>query len=188
MTSFNDVPSRHRMPYPSSSDLPAWAAPPIVEIPGVSSGSAILVNTDEIVIAVTAFRGYTTGFAFDLMVRLRTIPLRTRLTEMMRARNSDGSVAPDVFRFGIRFADNRETTAHEQVSTNEETPGISLRLGASGGGATDWTGTYWVWPLPPTGDVRFDCSWNAYNIADATTGISAASILDASHRALVLFQ
>jgi hypothetical protein len=157
-----------------------------MELPGISSETLILADTAEVAVAVSRVCGYTTGFAFDLIVRLRSAPQRIKLFEAMRARAVDELARPDAFKLGIQFGDGPKTSSFKLHPPGSTAPDVVLRLGSSAGGATDWTGTYWVWPLPPAGLITFACSWSTYDLDEEAT-MQAQPILDAATRARRLF-
>ena len=47
-----------------------------------------------------------------------------------------------------------------------------------------YAASYYVWPLPPDGPLRFVCEWPAYGIGESRVEMDAALILDASARAV----
>lgn len=61
--------------------------------------------------------------------------------------------------------------------------GVVLRARGGGGTRSAWRQQYWLWPLPPGGDVLFACEWPDLQIAFSTATISADAILNAAGRA-----
>jgi len=109
MTFFDDLPLPTVPQLSPPPDAQPWVGPPTMEIPGVSSETLILADTAEVAVAVSRICGYTTGFAFDLMVRLRSAPQQIKLFEAMRARAVDELARPDAFKLGIQLGDGPKT-------------------------------------------------------------------------------
>jgi hypothetical protein len=62
-----------------------------------------------------------------------------------------------------------------------------LMPGAASGSGRRHDSAYWVWPLPPPGQLTIVCQWPAYAIEESSTMIDAQVILDAAARASLLW-
>jgi hypothetical protein len=62
-----------------------------------------------------------------------------------------------------------------------------LMRSAGHGSNRSSTQTYWCWPLPPPGPMTFVCEWPEHGIAVTEHTVDAALILEASTRALRLW-
>ena len=102
-------------------------------------------------------------------------------------------IPSEFLRFGVEFADGRRATniggCFARRSAQAEPPEgpVLLEHGGSGGG-THWDQTYWVWPLPPPGRVTFACEWPVQRVPLTRIDIDAAAIVDASKRAVTLWE
>ena len=178
--------------------LPPWLGPPD-NVLGVSVPlePLLLLRTEVTAVSLGAFVAYTAGFTFDLAVRRRVVDDQDVdwFAEQMRFSHRPRrgrELPPEFFRFGIEFADGRKATniggwvAHRsQADLPPEGP-VLMEHGGSGGG-THWDQTYWVWPLPPPGRLTFACEWPIQHVALTRLDIDAAAIVDASKRAVTLW-
>ena len=61
-----------------------------------------------------------------------------------------------------------------------------LELGGSGSDGT-WSQSYWLWPLPPAGDLTFVCEWPALDIPESRASVDTAPIREAATQAITLW-
>jgi hypothetical protein len=166
----------------------------------------VVARTDECVVAVTDATAYPTGFEFKLVVRSRRgpdaefdpfemDPLQFHHPLMWRRMKSAferGELPPELFRFGIAFADGSKATTlggHPLGHDPREKPTRPvLRPRGGGGGGGDWNQEYWMWPLPPEGRLAFVCEWPAKGIELTRREIDAGVIRAAAEQAEVLWE
>jgi hypothetical protein len=103
---------------------------------------------------------------------------------------------PEMLRFGLRFSDGRKATTVDGVfpfdfgtSEDDETepPGPVLMQRGGGGGDGDWECGFWLWPMPPAGQLAFVVEWPAENIEETTHEVDAALFRDAATKSEVLW-
>ena len=65
-------------------------------------------------------------------------------------------------------------------------PETEITMSPSSGGGSDRHSyqTYWVWPLPPEGTVKFVCEWPVFGIPETSVELDSALIREASERAV----
>jgi hypothetical protein len=194
---FFELPPEPPEPPQPTQILPPWLGPPD-NVLGVSVPlePVLLVRTDVIAVSLGGFVAYTAGFTFDLAVRRRAHDDVDWFAEQMRFSHGPRrgrEIPPEFFRFGIEFADGRKATNiggwfshHSEGDLPPEGP-VLIEHGGSGG-ATRWDQSYWVWPLPPPGRVAFACEWPIARLELIRLDIDAASIADASKRAVTLWE
>jgi len=177
-------------PAPPARRMPAWVGPPEDVLPGVVALELPLVDTDQQVMWIAAAEAYPAGVTFSVLMCGRR-PARDGV--------ESGS---GTWRFGVQFSDGRKATVHgvgmfsrNAVSSvaggvaipadHRQPPpdGPVLRARGGGGSRSIWRQQYWLWPLPPAGDVLFACEWPDLQIDFSTATISADPILKAASRA-----
>jgi hypothetical protein len=79
---------------------------------------------------------------------------------------------------GVEFADGRKATTLRVGPSHDQQPTITSRGGGSGGGRFDTE--YWVWPLPPRGDLVLALQWDGQGIPLTRVDLPAAAIREAA--------
>jgi hypothetical protein len=129
-------------------------------------------------VAITGILAYSNGFEF----------FYTRLIQpnrrMLLPPNPSGHLrAEDTFRLGVQFAGGRPTFPGNHIQPRYETepsqPFLFPGIRATRRYRED--SRWWVWPLPPPGELKFICS-----LAESTTQVSmnAQLILDAAQQTI----
>jgi hypothetical protein len=107
----------------------------------------------------------------------------------------------ELLRLGLEYPDGRRASTFggwvDGTSTglggppDEDQPDpqkeIRLVAGSGGGDGLQTYQDYWVWPLPPSGSIRFVCEWPALEIPEAAVEIDADVIRGASERAKAIW-
>jgi hypothetical protein len=186
MSDFFDDP---RVPEPSPPEpryrMPPWFGPPRGELAGVVAAELLIARTERVAVAVAGIRGFTTGFAFDLVTLSRDEDeqLDPFLFGPPHHRGAAGGL-----RFGIEFSDGRRATGGDMPPTPADPgDGPVLHGGGGGGGGGRWRIDQWVWPLPPPGPVAFVCDWEEAGVPLSRAELDAEEILAASRRAQVVY-
>jgi hypothetical protein len=193
-----------RPPDPPRQKPPPWAAPPEDVLPGIVALELPLVHDDRRVMWIAAAEVYPEGMTFTLLMRGR-----------QEARQGI-ETGPGTWRFGVQFSDGRKATAHGIFSgTNmagPAPPGVVRIIGGgtSGpapgprgsqpppdrpilrtkwrrGSRSEWRQQYWLWPLPPPGELLLACEWPDVELELTTATIDTAVLLDAATRAKPLW-
>ena len=153
---------------------PAWAGPPRGVLGRRLPDQILLARSESVAVAIDRITAFPNGFEvvlagvpnpellssggrplFDLL-RTDPIPPPNVQTE---------EVPPEVFRFGMQFADGSKATSLDRRPTRESEPDGPVLLGTSRGWSVErWSAHYWCWPLPPPGSMRFVCEWPAAGI------------------------
>jgi hypothetical protein len=118
---------------------------------------------------------------------------------------------PGTWRFGVQFSDGRKATSFglgafsvggggtvaasvSRAATavarghgGSSPEGPLLRPQGGAGSRTVWRQGYWLWPLPPPGDLLIACEWPNAGIELTTATFSADVLRDAASRAQELW-
>ena len=100
----------------------------------------------------------------------------------MKKASSPNALPEGLFRFGVQFSDgSKATTLHYYQPMQVERPDhpVLQRVGSHSLGAAR-THQYWLWPLPPAGDMAFVCEWPAFGVRFTRHEIDVAPILEAA--------
>lgn len=193
MTDFFEPPPPPPEPEPYARQ--PWFGPPDNVVGAGVPIELILARTDDLALSLERFAAYPSGFGFSLVTRTRTEEIGWDLDQAFfgrpyqRRTYEEGKIPPQRLRFGIQFADGSKAT-NLQVSLggpDEEPAGPILMGGGGGGGGRRWDQDYWVWPLPPAGQLAFVCEWPAYGIPFTRVEIEAERIFESAPRAEVLW-
>ena len=179
-------------PEPEEPVLPAWCKPEGV-IGAVAPMSFVLARTADVAVAVWGVTAFDAGFELVVasLTRRRHMDLhRGNQFELLRRASADGVLPDELLRIGITFADGTKVTnvAGDPFAGGVDAPPARVLMPGGGSGSTRRsTQTYWCWPLPPAGPLTFVCEWPEHGIPLTEHTVDAAPILEASTRALRLW-
>jgi hypothetical protein len=158
---------------------------PDTEFPDVVPiGTLRFDTTGPIAVAVTGFLAYSNGFEFFVTRLLRPDDPGSSAGREPRPPNPGmPRISHESFRIGVEFAGGGQafTGGFFEMSYEDEPdrPFLYPRGTVTRGHRED--GRWWVWPLPPPGQLDFICQ-----LGEAETRVSMNSqpILDASQRSV----
>jgi hypothetical protein len=157
-------------------------------LPGIAVLDLLLVQTDRQAVWLDAAEVYPSGVILTVVLHGRT-PTRPGVGQSL------GN-----WRFGVRFSSGQKAAVYGMggmarlpehgswVSALAATtaPGPNepvLRPLSGGGNRSRWRQRYWLWPLPPPGDLLCACEWPDRGMPLSTATIEAVALLDAATRA-----
>ena len=161
---------RHRSPQ---------SGPPQDEVGVLALSSFLLVRTAEVVIAVRGITAYSDGLHLTVVVLFADEQKSEDLAYSM----NDYSRSPGRFRFGCVFSDGRSATSGTRdapVVETRDADAAGLLLLRSGAIGLQWTGDYWLHPLPPKGPLVLGCRWPDRGIPETLVEIDPAPLLTAA--------
>jgi hypothetical protein len=177
---------------------PWHGAPPNV-LGGFVPERILLVRTERAVFTIQDITAYETGFSFTLKIKAQSLedefeewdPFNARAVHRRRS-SADPEIDPELFRFGVQFADGSKATnigwpRWGYGDEDEVPPGPVLLEGGGGGGGGDYRLGCWVWPLPPPGPVSFVCEWPARGVPFTRVEIAGERVREAAAQAEVLW-
>ena len=175
---------------------PAWFEPPD-ELGVAASTRAVLIQTENLVIALVDCVAYSTGFEFAIAIRTRDGADRLRNLFGPPNHDDDSSFRvtitfPDgaiksVGRFPASEAMDYYAAAQEgREQPQPKAPVVMQRSGSSDGKRADFH--YWCWPLPPDGAVKFGVEWKAAGVPFSEAPVDATAIHRAGEQSRNLWQ
>jgi len=177
----------------SSGDDAQWAAMrrrhrPDNELPGSVPFDVVIGRTDDLVVAITGARAFTTGLAFTLVVRSR----RRRadgLIHDISGHHRPGTDPDRQLLLGFEYADGRRGTniGSEPVPMPAHADTVTLVTGGGGGDDLAVDYDFYLSPLPPAGDLVVFCAWPALDVPETRTVLDANLVVEAARRAVVLW-
>jgi hypothetical protein len=193
MTFFEPLPDPEPMgPHRSGNVSSGWAGPPSDVLPGVAFLDLLLVHSDRQAVWLGIAEAYPSGVVLTVDIRGR---FRTR------RRMDDG---PGTWRFGVQLSNGSKATVHGigmhgppgggaastalgGGSDASNTPEAVLRPLTGSGSLTSWVQRYWLWPLPPPGELQVACQWPDVEMQFTTSRVDAGALREAANRARVLW-
>lgn len=174
-------------PEPDPEPSPPWIGPPHGMLPGVAALELVLARAERAAVYVGRCAVYSTGFELELRVLVRDDDLDPSLNGIYH-HPGGRSTYEEMLRFGIEFSDGRRATnvGGSWPGADEPQGPVLLGMGGGGGGGS-WRQDFWVWPLPPPGQVSLVCEWPAAGIELCRTEFDADVLLEAGKRARRLF-
>ncbi len=167
--------------------VPRWGAPPDDEVGVAVAARMVLASQPRLFIAVTDCVAYSNGFTLGIAVR------------------SKDEIRPDMMGFGphrehgddagiqvsIRFSDGRDSRGaglgpnrevmdyYKEWSEGKDPPepvGPIIGQQGGGGGGHRWDFHYFIWPLPPDGQVTITCKWPGRGLQTAGKELNGTAI------------
>lgn len=174
---------------------PVWAGAPPYELPAVVPISQFLHRSPTAVMAVKSADVYSTGCTFDLSWTIRRGEQSDEewadLNEVFfrpgpGARRGGG--AASMLLFGVAFPDGSKSSASSQLhgffeGTEEPAPPVLLMRNGGGNGGDDefsGSGTLWLWPLPPAGELRLVAQWKDFGMEECSILLDGTQLRDAA--------
>jgi len=148
---------------PEEHRQPEWFGPPDNVLGVVVPLDVTLARTSELALAVRGAVAYPTGIEFDVCLLLRE-PMQDPFDWHPFHRPREGSeLPPEILRLGVQFADGAKATnlgmPFFPQGPDERPPGPILMPRGGGGGGRRWDVSFWLWPLPPRGELTLVCEW-----------------------------
>ena len=194
MTFFQDFPVPPLPPRPRSTRHvpPPWVAAPAYELPAVVHLGLFVSRTPGMVVAVKGAEVFSTGCLFSLSWLFRRTdqsdgdwddlqPLFFQPGRGLRG----GSGRQTGLMFGVQFPDGTKASTGSQnpyglvePGTDPEPPVLALHGGGGGGGDEEFSGsgTLWLWPLPPAGDLRLVCQWTDLGLEERSLMLDGGTL------------
>ena len=152
-------------------------------VPGVVADRIVLYRGADVAATLMGFEAYPTGLSMTLHVTGRgpfwniAIPVH-------------GHQPGPLLRFGMAMSDGRRATFdgwRRPPPMWDDTPDMVL-LPRGGGGGSDrpWQMRFWLWPLPPPGDLTFAVEWASGDIPESVVTVDSAPFRDAAGEAFTL--
>jgi hypothetical protein len=174
--------------------------PPEDVVPAVVPLGVDVGTNDLVAMAITHLKAYSTGFEFDFTALTKEPPGVVCADELAVARDAGEDPVGLQFHLGVKFADGRrEDTLKPWISSNRAAasnrihlpsdPLMEISVRPLGASANDrrYTGSIWVWPLPPEGPLTFWVGWPSAGLPSRPTVIDASLVLDAVSAATKLW-
>lgn len=167
---------------------PVWIGPPDNVLGVPFPLSVVLARTPSVALHVHTGLAFPSGIEFSLQL-LQREPPRDHFRDPIHAWHMgrrETELGPEVLRFGIELADKRKATVfdpHPFAGGDDEPAGPVLMQRGGGGGGRRYDMRFWLWPLPPPGQLAFVVEWPGEGVELTRHGVDAAELLEAATRA-----
>ncbi|GGI01081.1 hypothetical protein ACFFGR_13680 [Arthrobacter liuii] len=198
MTFFQELPVPPLPPRPRSQlhVPPPWVAAPAYEVPAVVHLGKFVSRTPNMVVALKGAEVFSTGCLFSLSWVLRRgdqsdedwADLQQLFFQSGRGIRR-GSGRKTGLMFGVEFPDGSKASTGSQIpygmmepGTDPVPPVLALNGGGGGGGDEEFSGsgTLWLWPLPPAGDLRLVAQWTDFGLEETSLMLDGGALRQAS--------
>jgi hypothetical protein len=160
-------------------------------LPNVVPIEREVARSAEAVVAVSSIAVYPNGFEFTLFAVLRVARRGGPGAHAGHWLEPDQPPPAKFLRVGVQFSDGRRVTNLNRLpAATDDAPDATPQpkmMGGGGGGRRQFEGTYYVWPLPPSGTLSVVCEWPAYGIDESRIEVDAQTLIDASARSIQLW-
>ncbi len=179
---------------------PPWLQPPESELGVAVPVREVLASDTGVVIALIDCVAFSTGFEFVVAVRSKE-DLDSQQMGFGMPPSGDAEQSEKGLQIGIQFADGgtavtgghpgpefmAQLKMHAEGRDPASSDGPILAPRSGGGGGKRWDFRYWVWPLPPEGNLTFTCEWAAQKLAPTRHEVDAAEIRRAGTSSMTLW-
>jgi hypothetical protein len=152
------------------------------ELPAVLPVSVLLARTDDLAVGLVGLQVYSTGLAFDVVVRVRP-----------SAADRLGASLQEVFwdhpphRRGGRFLIGIDLGDGRRVTNLRSDADVAFHQGGGGGGDTSVDQGWWLSPLPPDGPLRIVVRCDELGLPETATELDGTAIRAAASDVVVLW-
>ena len=168
--------------------------PPRSVMPGLVQDRLVVLSGSTVAAWIESFRAWPQGLEFDLCVATASeVVARNEYGGLAIEFDRRGSDDEDLFELGVSTAGQETSNASNATwpGRNMEPTELLLRPQSGGGGDAGtggyWRITWWLTPLPTTGQVEFWCRWKSGGIPRSAAMIDAARLARAADSALPLW-
>lgn len=193
MSEFFEPPPRiEEEPERSPSD---WEGPPTTVVPATVPVERVIAQNDAAAVYLASISVYPRGFRFDVFVVLAAedTELAPFHPEYEDLAHRTGQIPTEKLRIGFLFADGSKATNtgryfgwHEDSGNPPDAP-LMISLGGGGNDPQTWHQSFWVWPLPASGNLEFLCEWPAADIPLTRAELDGTAIIEAASRCQEMF-
>lgn len=150
------------------------------EVPVAVALTAVLARTADLAVILTTVQAASTGFGFEVSVRMRQSPQPGQdvYGQFMANAGAGGQ-----FLLGVEFCDGRRASVLDPLdgwaptsgTSVEELP-VTLSGAGGGGGGRRFDHTWWVSPLPPPGPLLVVVRWDAQDLPETVVELDGGAI------------
>jgi hypothetical protein len=161
-----------------------WMGAPPGWVGGYVPWQMLLFKTPSAYGLLRNFEAFPDGLQFSLVTKVRG-----------NDRDADGlplgsrrRMGTFELRLGVVFSDGRIARSDDHHSWGDDVDPSTPQLhagGGSGGGGLVWTQEtkWWLWPLPPAGQLKWIVEWEEGGVHETSTEIDASIIHEAATKA-----
>jgi hypothetical protein len=182
-------------------NLLACLRPPAGWTGGVISRELEVSAGQEAAMFVAHLTAYPAGVAFRVIVLTTSSPGVLCREALGTSSITDAASNELQLYIGVEFSDGRSATRGTTWISTDGTQGLEepspfpkrippdpardlvLNIGGAESGENEFIADCWVWPLPPSGLLRFNCGWPAAGIPMGCEEIEAEILRAAAKRA-----
>lgn len=176
--------------------LSPWFGPPDEELGVCVPQGLVLGRSERAVVALGHVTAYSTGLGFDFLALARGLREREAQRLMHEQHMLDDELSDNVLRIGIELADGSRASNlgdRRRFWGSQAEPEQPILVPHGGGGGSSGAGNfmlrpgYWLWPLPPAGEMGLYVEWPAVEIELTRVNLDTRPILEAAGRSLRLW-
>lgn len=168
--------------------------PPRSVMPGLVHERLIVLSRPTVAAWIESFRAFPQGLEFDLFVATAPeVVARNEYGGSAIEFDRRGSNDEDLFELGVSTAGQETSNASKATWPGRRMEPTELLLRPQSGGGGDagnggyWRMTWWLTPLPTTGQVEFWCRWKSGEIPRSAAVIDATRFTRAADSASPLW-
>jgi hypothetical protein len=171
-------------------------SPPENEFPAGLGITVLLASTDDVAVGLSQVDAFSTGFRFNLAVRVRQIPrglIQGDLFMHIAAHVPDLDIpVENRLLVGIEYSDGRRASTLGDTwvfNPDAERASDNLVLVPQGGGGSELAVDqgFWVAPLPPAGPVTVVVAWPGFGVEETHTVLAGGALRAAAANSQTLW-
>lgn len=163
-------------------------------MPGLLHERLIMLSGPTVAAWIESFRAWPQGLEFDLcVVTAPDVVARNEYGGLAIEFDRRGSNDEDLFEVGVSTAGQETSNASDATWPGRNMEPTELLLQPQSGGGGDagaggyWRITWWLTPLPTTGQVEFWCRWRSGGIPRSAAVVDATRLGSAAENASPLW-
>lgn len=187
---------------PDESPRPAWHGPPEDELGMAVPLALVIARSEAGIVALTHATAYTTGVAFDFVAHARDLSqgeAHLLFHQQHHGLEDDEELPDGLLRIGFELSDGDLVSnlegrrAQRRLMTGDGAPEGPVLMPYAGGGGSAGRGKvvmrpgYWLWPLPPAGQLKIACEWPIVGIPLTTAEVDAGRLVEAAGHSISLW-
>ena len=141
------------------------------ELPAALPLTLLLARTDDLAVGLVGLRVYSTGLAFELVVRVRPSAADDIGRSLQQLFWDHPPHRTARFLLGVEFADGRRVT-----NLRSDADGIAFSQGGGSGGDTSIDQSWWLSPLPPDGPLRIVLRCDELGLPETVTELDGTAV------------
>jgi hypothetical protein len=168
-----------------------WFGPPRNVVGHPLPLTLLLAQTENLAIVITDVVAFPTGFVFTVIAR-RKIALYgdAWMDAFRRDRERPEGSSSHLLQMAILLPDGSRLSSLAPTLPKLERPSGPCLVPRGGPPGDSWSvgATFWIWPLPTSGNILFECDWPSQRVEKVAAHLETALLVESARNAVTLWE